>query len=131
MKGRIAWENDERTLLKLTIDEAFTLHELSELRDGMTALVQQVTHNVDVMILFNAAEMPPGFLAMMQRFDTDMPANINRTFVVGGNQMFFRMTREFMLRFRPTDRLKNRLFLCETEADAGAIINGSKPAQSL
>ncbi|MEL6150116.1 MAG: hypothetical protein AAFR56_10880 [Chloroflexota bacterium] len=130
MKGRIAWDNDDRTLLKLTITEVFTIRDFSEFLDGVRAFVAQVKHDVDVMVVMEVAEMPTGFLALMQKFDRELPDNINRTVIVGGNQMFFKMARDFMLWFRPTDHLKNRSFLCETEADAYALLDSSQSAQA-
>jgi len=119
---QIMWEDAEQTCVRLTLHQMPSYQVVSDAFTNAQACVRSVLYPVDLLIVVKSDNIPTGFIHAVKQAEEHTPQNVNRIAMVGGRQLTFKMIREFMMSYRPSERLQQRFFFCETEDEARALL---------
>jgi hypothetical protein len=119
---QIAWNDADQTCVRLTLHKMSSYRVVSDAFAAMKAFVQSVSHSVDVMIVVESNDIPVGFIHAVREAEVRVPPNINRMILVSGRQLTFQMIHQFMSQYRPNERLHQRFYFFDTEAEARALL---------
>ncbi|MEO1290780.1 MAG: hypothetical protein AAFV93_23825 [Chloroflexota bacterium] len=117
MNPIVAWDNVEQTRIRVTISKLESLQQLKKITQMLSAIVGEVAHPVDTLIIIKSAHMPEGFLHTLFNIERHVAKNRHRTMLVTNNTMFFEITRSFLLGYMPNEHIRN-VHLFETEEEA-------------
>lgn len=119
---QIVWEDENQSCIKLILHQMPSYQVVSSAFATAQTSIQSVSHPVDLMIVVKSNDMPAGFIHAAKQAEEHVPQNVNRIVMVGGQQLTFQMIHQFMSQYRPSERLQQRFFFCETEAEARALL---------
>jgi hypothetical protein len=90
-----AWMDDARTVIRQTFNGSFTLDEYRAVEENTYALIEQVTHVVNVICDLSAARhLPSNLASLTHRPNRCPPPNTGVTIIIGA-PLYIRKLAEF------------------------------------
>ena len=82
----VAWDNDEKTIIRYTYSSRWTWNELYAALDEQAALQATVSHDVAILIdVRNVHLVPEGFISHVKRVGERVPKNTSARVVVSNS----------------------------------------------
>jgi hypothetical protein len=93
MTIRVNWHNDSKTIIQFAQGAVWTWEEFDEAVDRTVALMNTVSHRVDVIVDMTANPMPPDMHALgrIQRAQHMQPRNFGQVIVVSQDPFMARV----------------------------------------
>ena len=116
----IAWDNQDKTVLKGTVAPPFTWDELFDQWDTAVEMIRSRPHPVHLIVISQSNRFPPGnALAQLNRISTNVPQNMGLAIMVTTNR-FIAMINSTLFKLSP--RLSRRGRVVSSLDEAYALI---------
>ena len=118
MSITIAWDNQDKTILKGTVAPPFTWEELFDQWDIAAEMIRSMPHPVHLIVISQSTGFPPGnALAQLNRISTNVPQNLGLAIMVTTNR-FIALINSTLFKLSPRFSRRGRVASSLDEAYA-------------